>query len=72
MSLSSVWLLLDDRKSHRSQMLGVAERLNVPYMEKHLRYNRSAALANGLFGARLWHLTPESKAAIVPPWPAEK
>jgi mitochondrial fission protein ELM1 len=64
-----IWLLIDDRMSHRSQICGVAERLGFGGIEKELHYNRFAALANGPFGARLWHLTSESRRLIAPPWP---
>jgi mitochondrial fission protein ELM1 len=55
--------------SHRSQVTGVAERLGYPWVEKEIRYNALAKLANGAFGARLWHLSPESRKIIAPPWP---
>jgi len=61
------WLLLDERISHFSQLLGVAHQLGWPWEEKLIRYNRLACLAN--FGSRLWHLEPASRRAISPPWP---
>ncbi len=63
------WLLLDDKASHRSQISGVAEWLGWPWAAREIRFNRFAALANAPFGARLWHLTPDARKAIVPPWP---
>jgi uncharacterized protein len=63
----STWLLLDDKASHRSQILGVAQKLGWPCAEKPIRYNRLAGIAN--FGARLWHLEAASRRAIWPPWP---
>ena len=65
----STWLLLDDRKSHHSQLMGVAERLGWPYTVKNIRYNGFAKLANGPFGARMWHLEAEARATLTPPWP---
>ena len=55
--------------SHRSQILGVAERLGWPYQVKEIDYNRLAGLANGPFGARLWHLSGDSRKSITAPWP---
>lgn len=55
--------------SHRSQISGVVEDLGWPATAKEIRYNRFAALANGPFGARLWHMTPEARSAIASPWP---
>jgi uncharacterized protein len=60
---------MDDRMSHRSQISGVAECLSWPCTVKEIRFNRFAMLANAPFGARLWHLTPETRTAIAPPWP---
>ncbi len=65
-----IWLLLDERASHRSQILGVAERLDLPFAVKELRYNRLAGLPNAVLGGHLWHLTAASAAAFTPPWPA--
>ena len=64
-----IWLLMDDRMSHRSQVRGVAERLGYASLEQEIHYNRFAALANGPFGARLWHLSPQSRRKINAPWP---
>lgn len=55
--------------SHSSQILGVAERLGWPCTRKDIRYNKLAALANGPFGARFWHLDGPSRATLTPPWP---
>jgi len=65
----SAWLLLDERASHRSQVLGVMERLGWPAVTKEIRYNKLSALANLFLGRRLTHLTEESRVAIAPPWP---
>ncbi len=65
----STWLLMDDRASHRSQILGVAERLGWPVTVKEVRYNRLAAFANVFLGKHLWHATPETKTSIALPWP---
>jgi mitochondrial fission protein ELM1 len=67
---SAIWLLLDGRLSHRSQLLGVAEQLGYEWTEKEIRYNSLAGLANRIFGARTWHLNPESRKIINVPWPA--
>lgn len=66
----ATWLLVDDKASHRSQIVGVADALGYDmFTQKNIRYNQFAGLANGVFGARLWHLDPDSRRAIEPPWP---
>lgn len=65
-----VWVLLDDRAGNRSQALGVAGAVNVPFTEKILEYGPAASLPNMLLGASLRGLTSESKKRIQPAWPA--
>jgi mitochondrial fission protein ELM1 len=69
MPLPVTWLLMDDRMSHCSQISGVAQLLDWPCTVKEIRYNRLAGLANAPFGARLWHLTPETRNTLSAPWP---
>jgi mitochondrial fission protein ELM1 len=68
-SAPTLWLLLDDRASHRSQVFGVAQRLGWKFEVKEIRYNRLAMFANVLLGRHLWHLTPEARASLTAPWP---
>jgi len=65
----AVWVLADDRAGNVSQALGVAEALGLPFSIKTLRYDRWAALPNGLRGCRLTGVVPASRAALSPPWP---
>ena len=62
-----IWALQDDRTGHNAQVLGLLERLGLPYEVKPLYYNHLASLPNGLLGPRLWHIG--NKAVIGPPWP---
>jgi mitochondrial fission protein ELM1 len=64
-----VWVLTDNRAGHRSQSIGLAQSLAVPFTEKNLHYKTLAALPNGLLGERLWHLRADSRTLITPPWP---
>ncbi len=64
-----IWALLDDRAGNRSQCLGVAEALELPYVIKEVRYSPFACLPNGLFGASFAGLSHDSKLGFQPPWP---
>jgi len=64
-----VWVLADDRVGHANQALAVAEALPHPFETKRLRYNALAQLPNALLGATLAHLTAQTRATLVPPWP---
>lgn len=66
---SSLWLLLDDRAGNRSQCLGVAEALSVPYVIKDIEYSAWARLPNGFLGSTFRGLNSISKNTIIPPWP---
>jgi len=64
-----IWLLLDDRAGNRSQCLGVAEALGLPYETKELRYTLAAGLPSGLLGASLLGITSDSRLNLTAPWP---
>lgn len=64
-----VWVLCDDRAGNVSQCLGVAEALGLPFIEKKIIYNALGGLPNFLLGANTFAITPESKGALVAPWP---
>ena len=68
-SLPTVWVLADDRAGNRSQCLGVADALGLPYEVKELGYGPMAALPNVLLGATFAGLNPASRARLIPPWP---
>ncbi len=65
----TVWVLADDRAGNRSQCLGVADVLGLPYEVKEFGYGGLAALPNVLLGATFAGLNPESRARLNPPWP---
>jgi hypothetical protein len=65
-----VWVLTDRRPGNTSQALGVAEALDLPFAVKHLDYTRLVALPNTLAGSFRLGLTPQSRSALAPPWPA--
>lgn len=64
-----IWALLDELAGNRSQVLGVAEALGLPFVEKHISYSSLAKLPNMFKGASFMGLTSDSKAALVEPWP---
>jgi mitochondrial fission protein ELM1 len=63
-SPDTILALLDDRAGNNAQVLGVAEKLGLPYEPVELRYNALAKLPNLLLGASLAHLDAASKARI--------
>lgn len=64
-----IWVLLDDRAGNRSQALGVAERLGLPFREMEIRYAMMASLPNVVLGASVSGLDAPSKASLHAPWP---
>lgn len=64
-----IWALTDDRPGTAAQVLGVAEALGKPFVEKPVRYGALSKLPNFLQGGRLIGLTADSKATLMPPWP---
>lgn len=69
LSKAELWVLLDDRIGNRSQCLGVAEALSLPFHRKELRYGPWAKLPNFLIGRSLLGLTRSSRQDITAPWP---
>ncbi len=65
----SVWLLLDDRPGHRTQVVGLGRDLGWPVEEKPLRFNSLERLPRFLLGATLRTLEPESRRLLQPPFP---
>jgi len=68
-STPSIWLLLDDRAGNRSQCLGVAEALGLPYETKELSYSWMGKLPNSLLGAGFLGITRDCIETLNPPWP---
>ncbi|MGE4279484.1 MAG: mitochondrial fission ELM1 family protein [Magnetospirillum sp.] len=66
---AAIWVLADDRAGNVGQCLGVAEALGRPFVVKDIRYAALAKLPNLVRGAGLMGVTPESRAALVAPWP---
>ena len=64
-----IWALVDERAGNTSQVLGVAEAFNMPFIIKNIRYNRLGRISNFIKGKSLLGLTHESKAEICAPWP---
>lgn len=65
-----IWALTDDRAGNRSQCLGVAEALGLPFEVRDLAYAPAAALLpNVLLGASLRGLAGASRRRLTPPWP---
>ncbi len=65
----NIWLLLDDRAGNRSQCIGVADALGMPYQTKDLSYSWMGNLPNGLIGASFIGISGDSAEKLVPPWP---
>ena len=65
----TVWLLLDDRPGHRTQVIGLARSLGWPAEEKPLRFNRYEALPQPVLGSSPLSLDLESRARLAPPYP---
>ena len=64
-----VWLLLDDRPGHTTQVVGLAEALGWPYETKPLRFTALNRLSNRLLGASRLALDAGASAELSPPWP---
>ena len=64
-----VWLLVDDRAGNRSQVLGVARALGLPFEIKEISYTAAAALPNYMLMASFSMLTQSSRVNLAAPWP---
>ena len=64
-----IWALCDDRPGTAAQVLGVAEALGCPFVEKQVRYDGLARLPNLLRGASLIGIDRATRASLAPPWP---
>src|SRR3546814_19846499 len=59
-----IWLLLDDRPGHITQVVGLAEALGWPYETKALRFTPLNRLSNRLLGASRLSLDPARPTAL--------
>ncbi len=64
-----IWVLLDDRAGNRSQALGVARALMLPYTEIDISYNSLIRLPNIFLGETLIGLNSSSRKKLTAPWP---
>lgn len=64
-----LWLLLDDRPGHTTQVVGLAEALGWPYETRELRFTTLNRLSNRLLGASRLSLDAARSDALTPPWP---
>jgi mitochondrial fission protein ELM1 len=62
-------VLDDGRPGHRSQGIGIAEKLAAPYQIKNLRFTRLDRLSNRLLGATRTSLDRARSDSLEPPWP---
>lgn len=65
----SIWALLDNQAGNRAQVLGVAEALGLPFIEKNLVYTAAAGLPNVIRGKSFTGLDQASRAGLCAPWP---
>jgi mitochondrial fission protein ELM1 len=64
-----VWLLLDDRPGHRTQVIGLASSLGWPYETRQLAFNRLNKVPNPILGAGLTSLDRSASDSLDPPYP---
>lgn len=64
-----VWVLTDDRPGNFNQALGVAEALDIPYVQKEICYTGLACIPNWLLGNTLLGVDESSRQRLVAPWP---
>src|SRR5262245_50059292 len=64
-----VWLLIDDRPGHRTQVEGLARMMGWPSETRVLTFNVMNHLPNPLLGASLLSLSNRTEARLEPPFP---
>lgn len=64
-----VWLLIDDRAGNKSQVLGVARALGLPFEIKNIEYTAAAALPNYMLMSSFSMVTSQSRVNLAAPWP---
>ncbi len=69
MTSPRIWVLLDDRPGHQTQVLGLADRLGSAYETHSLAFNGFSRIPNGILGARAFTLDKAGSDALAPPFP---
>lgn len=64
-----VWLLIDDKPGHVTQVVGLAKKLGMVATHKNLSFNLLNHLPNPMLGPSLLSTTSDSAAALTGPWP---
>lgn len=64
-----VWLLLGHKAGDNNQVLALAESLNLPFAERHLRYRWTELCSNLLLGPNVLGIDAASRRSLTPPWP---
>lgn len=64
-----IWVLLDDRPGHQTQVKGLASRFGQPFETRSLSFNRLNKLPNPLIGATLISLDQKRSESLAPPFP---
>ena len=68
-STTPVWVLKSYRAGENSQLLGLAERLGVPFRTLEAEYTALASAAGLLRCTTCAGITPASRKQLTPPWP---
>lgn len=69
MTSPRIWVLLDDRPGHRSQVLGLAEQLGWDYETRTLVFNGYSQIHNAILGARTLSLDKSGSDELSLPFP---
>lgn len=64
-----IWALNDKRPGNNSQVLGVVKNLNLPFVTKHIRYNKLFFLRFILNVNSKVGFSKSSISSCIPPWP---
>ncbi len=64
-----VWLLIDDKPGHATQVVGLAKKLGMAATSKQLIFNGLNHLPNPLLGGSLLTIDGNSAAQLKAPWP---
>lgn len=64
-----IWILADDRAGNVSQVVGVANALGLPYVQKNIRYTRLGRLPNFVRGSSLLGIDLKNSSELKAPWP---
>ncbi|MGI9510995.1 MAG: mitochondrial fission ELM1 family protein [Geminicoccaceae bacterium] len=64
-----LWLLLDDRPGHQTQVIGLGERLGWPFAVRRLSFNALNKLPNPILGASVYSLDQAKSDPLTPPFP---